>query len=70
MSLVEIEQTVRELSDSDQKRLIALLVAERTKRSGDSLQQKAARLEDEGSWISWESVKADLDIGEDELKKD
>ena len=66
MSMTELEESVRSLSTPDQKRLIALLVAEQFRREGESLPQKARRLEEEGKWVAWDDVKRDWDISDEE----
>ena len=69
MSLAEIEKAVPSLTDAEQQRLMAVLVAQREGRSGEDLLERAERLDREDQWISWEDVKKDLKITDEELGK-
>jgi len=62
MSLAELEKEITELSEKEQNRLMAMLVAGRMKRDGE-LAEVSRLLDDDNPehWVSWEDAKKELD---------
>ncbi len=62
MSLAELEKEITELSEKEQNRLMAMLVAGRMKRDGEW--EEVSRLLDDDNpkhWIAWEDAKKELE---------